>query len=200
MGLSDDDKLNVLDRIKRHWLDAAAARWAYVRRAKRARTTSTWLGYATIGTAVLTALSGALSETVWLTASIGVVTAATASVRQFYTPQESFQNFFNCQIKLREIKDGIVDFAMSLSKVAALEDAQEVLAEIGKQINGVLGGAPELIGDDDRRAADEEYDRGSALKTIVQRHCRTAPAPAGETPVMPYDATGVVAMVRSSVD
>ena len=163
-----DEQLDRLYRIaKQYWLEAQAALHAYDRDFRSAKRTSDWLKRATIGSAALTAVTGAIPAVSWLTPLIGIVTAVTAAVDQMYSPTSNAQRYWECKSELESVKKDLVTCAVTIDESKDMLAGAEPFKQIGLRIPAAMK-IPTEITDEDREYALKVFE-GTVIDSLLER-------------------------------
>lgn len=200
MGLTCEQRLNLLSIARDHWLDAQSTSYAYERAFNKAQQTSEVLKIGTIVSAVLTAGSPFLGFGTWLTTVTGLLTAIIAAMEKSYSPAENSKKYWECRTELDNVKRDLRTLAITLEEVKDLSTGAEPFNQAGRQIGVVSQRMAVTLSKADKNRALGDFN-GSVIAAMINRLniklSSMSPDDEDDAVIeLPEDAPGVVAAYR----
>lgn len=199
MGLTREQRLNLLSVARDHWLDAQGTSFAYERAFNKAQQTSEVLKLGTIVSAMFTAGSPFVGIGPWLTAVTGLLTAMIAAIEKSYSPAENSKKYWECRAELENVKRDLRTLAITLEEVKALSAGAEPFNQAGRQIGAISQRMAVTLSKADKSRALGDFN-GTVIANMISRlNAELTSIPLDyedESAELPEDAPGVVAAYR----
>lgn len=204
MGLSDSQKVYLLNLVKDNWLDAQETLHAYVRIFSVNKKISDWLKIGTFIAAIITALTAAIPALlsknpifIWLTPISGFLTAVLVAAENQFSPTKRTQDTWEYRNQLDTIKRDLSSFPMYLDSFPDLKSAMDALNQIVNRLTNTKK-IPMEIKKVDKDLAQAEYEN-SAIAKMILRFASADEDIAEPNDALGYDAPGVVEVTRGKM-